>query len=321
MFCLVTSGGSREGTPMGHQRRRPGGEPPGAPTLKLYRHSGSRRRRAAIGRIRNGLAIAFSTSAVMLIAVFLPRDSSKRAQMGLSLHVSQMGFTQEDCKMRTAISRSYGLMTVLAGLMLTLAAPARAAIYMKYGTVNGDVTAKGYEKTIELSSFSLAVSRSVSSPVGFAGDRHTSAPSFSEVTLTAHASSASVPMFQEAVQGVGQDAIIYLTKTNRDSQITYAEWDLKNAIVSSFSTSGGGDIPLDTYTLSPTAYTYKWNNYDATGAQTGQVVYGYDLIKLQSTLVSSGDTTGFSFITAVPEPASLAGLLLAGPVLLMRRRM
>lgn len=221
--------------------------------------------------------------------------------------------------MRSIFSRSYVFAFVLTGV-LAVSIDAHAALYLKYGNVSGDVTAAGYEHTIELDSFSLGVGRTVSSPTGGATDRETSAPSFSQVSVTALASSASVPMFEAAVQGQAQDATIYVTKAVRGALVTYAEWDFRNTLVTSFSTSSGGEQMIDAYTLDPTSYTYKWTNYDTVGNPIGNLSYTYDLNTRLSTLVSSGDTTGFSFVTSAPEPASMAMLLLAAPAILSRRR-
>src|SRR5690348_10487839 len=112
-------------------------------------------------------------------------------------------------QMRFGLSRYWAVSTLILGVTIWAAVPARANLYLKYGTIQGDVTAAGYEKTIAVEGFSLGVGRGVGSPTGGSADRESSAPVFSQVAISALGSSASVPMFEEAVQGEAQDATIY----------------------------------------------------------------------------------------------------------------
>src|SRR5271154_2733758 len=77
------------------------------------------------------------------------------------------------------------------------------AIYMKFGGIQGDVTATGHANWIELNSLQWGVGRGVSSPTGSSADRESSAPSVSEVTITKDQDSASDGLLTEGFTGDG----------------------------------------------------------------------------------------------------------------------
>jgi type VI secretion system secreted protein Hcp len=58
------------------------------------------------------------------------------------------------------------------------------AIYMKIDGIDGSVTAKGFEKQIELHSFQFGVGRAISMDSGNAANRSHGRPSLSEITVT-----------------------------------------------------------------------------------------------------------------------------------------
>ena len=57
-------------------------------------------------------------------------------------------------------------------------------IFMKHDGIDGDVTAEGHEKWIELGSCQFGVGRSITNPTAKGGDREASAPSVSEIVVT-----------------------------------------------------------------------------------------------------------------------------------------
>jgi type VI protein secretion system component Hcp len=203
-----------------------------------------------------------------------------------------------------------------------VAAQSRASIYLEYPGINGPVAAPGFAGDIQLLDFALADSRAISSPTGGSTDRESSAPKFSDVSMDANGSSASVQLLQASVEGEGQSVKMFITQPfGKNPNQTFAEWDFSNAMISSYSTGSAGGVPVDHFTLNFTAFTYTWTNYDSvTGAQTGTVKYGYDMATAKSTIASEGDTSGFSLVSAVPEPLSAGVFALGLPLLLRRRR-
>jgi len=127
------------------------------------------------------------------------------------------------------------------------------AIYMKFGGIQGDVTAAGHIGWIELNSLQWGVGRGVSSPTGSSADRESSAPSVSEVTITKDQDTASDGMLTEAFTGDGggngATVQIDLTRTQSGQLVVFQSIVLSNVILSGYSTSTGGDRPTESLSL------------------------------------------------------------------------
>ena len=72
------------------------------------------------------------------------------------------------------------------------------AIYMKFGKLEGNVTAKGYEKQIAVSSVHMGVARHVTMETGNVSNRENAKPQVSEITITKLADNSVAAMFKEA---------------------------------------------------------------------------------------------------------------------------
>jgi type VI secretion system secreted protein Hcp len=130
-------------------------------------------------------------------------------------------------------------------------------IYVKYGAIDGDVTAAGHEKWIEINSAQFGVGRGISSPTGGSADREASAPSVSEIVVTKPTDVASTKLFNEALQGEGTDVTIDFCKTDKGKLETYMTYTLTNTMVSSFSMSSGGDRPMESLSFNFTKVEFK----------------------------------------------------------------
>ena len=77
------------------------------------------------------------------------------------------------------------------------------AIYMNYNDkkIKGNVTAKGYEDWIDISSFQFGVGRGISMEVGQMANREATRPSLSEISLSKLMDGSSGGLFKESVSG------------------------------------------------------------------------------------------------------------------------
>ena len=130
-------------------------------------------------------------------------------------------------------------------------------IYMKYDSVDGDATADGHAKWIQLNSCQWGVGRSITSPVGGSSDRESSAPSVSEVVVTKDTDSSSPKLFGEALEGEGQDCTIDFCKTDKGKLEVYLCLTLNNTLISGHSHSSGGDRPSESLSLNFTKIEFK----------------------------------------------------------------
>lgn len=140
-------------------------------------------------------------------------------------------------------------------------------IYMKYGTIQGDVTDKAYQNAIELTSFQFGVARQVT---GATGSGSTSEPTVSEITITKPMDSSSPALLQQAFGGTPQTAEIYfVTASGTGTEVVYAEYKLTNAIVTGYSVSSGGDRPTESLSLAFSKIQFEYKSPSTTGTSTG----------------------------------------------------
>jgi type VI secretion system secreted protein Hcp len=150
-------------------------------------------------------------------------------------------------------------------------------IYIKYDTVEGNVTAKGHEKWIEVNSFQWGVGRGISSPTGKAADREASAPSVSEITVTKATDIATTKLLDAALQGEGVTVVIDFCKTDKGSLELYLEYTLTNCMISGYSLSSGGDRPSESLSLNFTKVECKMIPMKSEGEAGSPATVTYDL--------------------------------------------
>jgi type VI secretion system secreted protein Hcp len=125
-----------------------------------------------------------------------------------------------------------------------------AAIYMKFPGIDGEATASGHEKEIEIGSINLGIARAVTAPTGGSSTREASAPTISEISITKMMDISSTLFMMSATAGKGQDnVVISLTATDKGELFTYCKITLSNVLVSSYSVSSGGDRPSESLSL------------------------------------------------------------------------
>ncbi len=152
------------------------------------------------------------------------------------------------------------------------------AIYMKYDTINGDVTESGHVDWIELTSFQFGVGRSISSPIGAAADRESRDPTISEVVVTKMLDKSSPHLFQEAVTGFeGKVVTVEFTRTDKKDLATFLSYKLSETLISGYNVSSAGDRPSETVSLNFTKVEMKVTPTGASGAAGSPLSAGYDL--------------------------------------------
>lgn len=145
-------------------------------------------------------------------------------------------------------------------------------ILLKFATaINGESTVAGHDKWITISSIQFGVGRGISS-VGGGGDRETSNPSFSEVTLSKSMDVASTELFMQATCGksLGKAEIHFLQTGGADAKgQVYLKIELEETIVSSYSVSSGGERPSESLSLNFTKISYQYDKFDGGKVVTG----------------------------------------------------
>jgi type VI secretion system secreted protein Hcp len=154
------------------------------------------------------------------------------------------------------------------------------AIYMKFGSVDGAVTTKGFEKWIELNSLQWGVSRAVGTAARGSTTRESSEPSISEMVLTKRMDTSSNKLFMDSVGGdFSTKVTIKLTTTTKDQVTTFLKYELTNTGVSAYTMQTGGEAPTESLSLNFTKVQITYTGMDSKTSGSPDTV-GYDLEKM-----------------------------------------
>jgi type VI secretion system secreted protein Hcp len=155
------------------------------------------------------------------------------------------------------------------------------AIYMKYSSpyIKGGVTTTGFAGQTNITSFQWGIGRGVGSPIGGATNREASTPSVSEIVLTKDEDEASGKLLQEAYSGAGKaTAVLSFVRTDAKGGVAFLEYTLTNVMLSSWSTSAGGDgKPTESFSLNFTKVETKFIAQKADGTAGDSFPVTYDL--------------------------------------------
>jgi type VI secretion system secreted protein Hcp len=147
---------------------------------------------------------------------------------------------------------------------------------MKYGALDGEATATGYDKWVEVSSLQFGVGRGISAGVGGGSKREASAPSVSEITVTKTMDAFSPLTMKEAVGGKSVEVKIDMTQTDDSGKhIAYQQYILYNTLISGYSISSGGDRASESISLNFTKFDSAYIKIDDKfkTTPTGHVIY------------------------------------------------
>jgi len=155
---------------------------------------------------------------------------------------------------------------------------------MKMDGAEGNVTAKGYEKWIELSSLNFGVKRSINTKPGKVADRESTRPTVSEVTLTKEMDKSSPALFTEACVGKAKPKVeVHLCQTGENIS-PFMQYTLENVLVSNYSVNHSSDdnqrktgYPTETVTLNFDKIEMKYTPYDEQHKAQSPIPAGYDL--------------------------------------------
>ncbi len=153
------------------------------------------------------------------------------------------------------------------------------ACFIEYEGIEGNCTAEGYEKHIQVDSLQFGVGRGISMEPGNLANREATRPSLSEVTFTHKTDNSATALFKEAVSGSnGKTVTIKFVQTGADKLVEFMTYTLTDVLVSGYSISadGHGD-PIESVSLSYSKIEVKYNDYDKSNKSASPQIVGYDL--------------------------------------------
>jgi type VI secretion system secreted protein Hcp len=156
------------------------------------------------------------------------------------------------------------------------------AIYMKYGSINGDVTTQGFSQWIELESLDFGVGRCIASAARGSQNREASEPNISEIVVTKKMDLASTGLIEDAWGGeLNNTVTIKLTTTTKNGVLTFLEYDLENCGLSSYAVDSKGEMPQENLSLNFTKITQRFSGVTP-DTQAHPASASYDLTLMQA---------------------------------------
>lgn len=150
-------------------------------------------------------------------------------------------------------------------------------IYLKSDKAKGSSTTKGFENQIELESLSFGAGVGIGSPRG--GDRTTSEPSVSEISIAKKVDKASEDLLKALLKGESLGMVeISFTAASSGEAVPYLVLKLEEVLVSGFSVNSSGDFPNESVSLnfSKLEWSFTGRGEDQKGDPTR---LSYDLAK------------------------------------------
>ena len=126
----------------------------------------------------------------------------------------------------------------------------------------------------------LGVNRHVQLSTGHGGNRESSSPSVSELSVSKQQDSASTALLKASLFGEGKKCVISFTKTSADGKAdqTYLTLTLEHTLVSSWSMSGHAhDKPSEMLSLNFTKIEWKYVETDDKNKATKPGIATWDL--------------------------------------------
>ncbi|MSP53242.1 MAG: type VI secretion system tube protein Hcp [Gammaproteobacteria bacterium] len=161
--------------------------------------------------------------------------------------------------------------------------------YMKIEGLDGNVTAKGLEKTIEVISANFSVKRNMTSKPGAVMDREGTKPAVSEFTVTKEVDSTSPKLFGNATVGTLIPSVtVSFVNTGKDLS-EYHSVIMKNVLVSGYelvhdaqSADGTNAKPMERVSFNYTNIEVKNTPHSKDHKASSPVAVGYNLETAQA---------------------------------------
>jgi type VI secretion system secreted protein Hcp len=144
----------------------------------------------------------------------------------------------------------------------------------------GESTLKGYEKKMELLSFSHGVAMQITGDLSNT-ERTSGKPNHQDMTVTKYLDAASPVLNQSCCQGAPFPQVdIVIGRNDSGTVIEMMRYTMKNVLISSISVGGGGgDKPVETVTLNYNDLAWKFTSQHAEVGKNGVVNGTWNLSK------------------------------------------
>jgi type VI secretion system secreted protein Hcp len=114
-------------------------------------------------------------------------------------------------------------------------------ILLKIDGVDGNAKVANHDKWIQCAKLEWDAGRPISKETGKTSDRVGTIMQCNDITIVKDIDSSSAELFELACGGAGKKVEIHFVSGTGDDAKSYSEWMLENALISSYSVTGGVD--------------------------------------------------------------------------------
>jgi len=155
-----------------------------------------------------------------------------------------------------------------------------ANVFCKMQGIDGDSTISGFEKQIEIVSFSHGVTQPVSSSGSGRGSLTVAQSDHHEFVLHTQMSNHSPKVMLHASNGQHLPKVeLTLCRAAGDKPIEYMKYELEDVVISSYHPAGtgsGDDLPMESIGLTYGKMKMTYTASDTTGKAQGKMSASYD---------------------------------------------
>jgi type VI secretion system secreted protein Hcp len=148
------------------------------------------------------------------------------------------------------------------------------AIFLDIKDVEGDTDIKGFDKKIEVLSFSHGVAAQITGDVSNE-NRTSGRPMHQDFTATKYVDKASPKLNQKCCEGTNLGEVtVTVARNDAGVLLPFLVYKLKDCVISSVSIGGGsgGGKPVETLSLNYSAIEWKYVVQKQEGGKEGEVV-------------------------------------------------
>jgi type VI secretion system secreted protein Hcp len=149
-----------------------------------------------------------------------------------------------------------------------------ADIFLKIDGIKGESTDSKHKDEIEVTSFSIGGTQVVSIAGGGMGAGKVELQPF---MITKHLDKATPALFQHLATGKHIPVADFSQRKAGGEQKDFLKINLKDVLVSNWSTGGSGELPQESWTLHYGQISFEYFQQDNKGAVTSAGKFGWDL--------------------------------------------
>jgi type VI secretion system secreted protein Hcp len=156
-------------------------------------------------------------------------------------------------------------------------------MYMQFGKIKGDATQEGFERWINITSFSWgpAVHRDIKTETGKGRNREQAQPHVSNIQVKKEVDNASGPLYKSlvAVPEAKECKIAFVRTGPGGDNDKYLEYTLTDALLAGLQIDGDGDRAHETWQLDFTEVEIEVKQLEETNVAKGPYHFKYNLAK------------------------------------------